>query len=110
LDIGQPTLAEMLARLARRACDPEYDPRHAVLDVAAELLPLADSAEGLPAHLASELRELISEVRSVQPAFPSRRATSPLFDRAGLGRLGYARAERIVQRLVALARAVEKVR
>lgn len=110
MDLGQPTLAESLARLARRACDPEYDPRHAVLDVAAELLPLADDAGGLPANLAAELRELVSEVRSVQPAFPSRRATSPLFDRAGMGRIGYERAERIVQRLAALARAVERVK
>lgn len=103
-------VAETLKRLATRACDPEYDPRHAVLDVAAELLALADVAHGLPANLAAELRELVTEVRSVQPAFPSRRATSPLFDRAGLGRIGYEQAERIVQRLVALARAVERVK
>lgn len=103
-------LAETLRRLARRAGDPEYDPRHALLDISAELIPLANATEGLPPNLVAEFHDLVAEVRSVQPAFPSRRSTSPLFDRAGLGRIGYERAERLVQRLVALARAVEHMK
>lgn len=101
-------LAETFTRLAVRVRDPAYDPRHAVLDVAPEFLPLQDAADELPPHLAVELRDLAAEIRSVQPAYPSRRNTSPLFDRAGLGRIGVERAERLVRRIVALARSVEK--
>lgn len=100
------TIAETLSRLALRVTVPEYDPRHAILDVTADLLATEPGAAALPPHLATELRDLLAELCDVQPQFPSRRSTSPLFDRAGLGRLGYARAERLVRRLVALADAV----
>jgi hypothetical protein len=96
---------DVLSRLAVRVSEPGYDPRHAILDVSGELLPLAGEADRLPPRLAGELGELLAQVRLVQPNYPSRRETSPLFDREGLGRLGYERAERIVKRLVALARA-----
>lgn len=96
---------DVLSRLAVRVSQPGYDPRHAVLDVSAELLPLKERADELPPRLAEELRELLAEVRLVQPNYPSRRETSPLFDREGLGRLGYGRAERIVKRIIALAKA-----
>jgi hypothetical protein len=100
-------LSETLARLAQRVSDPEYDPRHAILDISAELLALND-IEPLPPALQVEWRELRDEVRAVQPAFPSRRTTSPLFDRTGLGRPGVERAERLIGRLIALARAANR--
>jgi len=99
---------EALARLALRASGPGYDPRHAVLDVAPELLAIGPGTVDLPQHLAAELREVLAEFRAVLPPYPSRRHTSPLFDRAGLGRVGYDRAERLVGRLAALAKAVRK--
>ena len=101
-------LTDSLSRLAVRVADPAYDPRHAILDVSAELLPLGDAADGLPPRLRDELRDLLAEVRSVQAAYPSRRETSPLFDRAGLGRPARERAERLVRRLVALAASVKR--
>lgn len=101
-------LSETLSRLAVRAAAPEYDPRHAILDVAPELLGVGAIRHGLPPHLVAEMRDLTADVRAVLPPFPSRRNTSPLFDRAGLGRVGYQHAERLVRRLVALAKAVRK--
>ena len=102
-------LQESLTRLARRAADPQYDPRHALLDISDELLSLDQSREALPDNLQRELRELLREVKLIQPAFPSRRLTSPLFDREGMGQVGRERASRLVQRLWALAAAVESV-
>lgn len=102
-------LHESLSRLAKRVSDPQYDPRHAILDISAELLSLDSSHTPLPANLDRELRELLCEVRKVQPAFPSRRLTSPLFDREGMGQVGRERAIRLVQRLRALAAAVERM-
>lgn len=99
---------DLLSRLAIRVSDPAYDPRHAILDITAELnSALADTVE-LPPHLAAELRELCDEIGRVQPTYPSRRETSPLFDRVGLGRPGRERAERLVRRLVSLARSVQR--
>lgn len=102
-------LQETLTRLAKRACDPQYDPRHAILDVSPELLSLDMSQGSLPESLQIELRELLREVNTVQPAFPSRRQTSPLFDREGMGQIGRERATRLVQRLWALASAAESM-
>lgn len=102
--IVMPT--DTLAHIAVRVSDPDYDPRHAILDVTAELTAIEDRAASFPPHLAREFRELLAEIRSVQPQYPSRRETSPLFDRAGLGRIGRERAERLVRRLVALAAAL----
>lgn len=99
---------DLLSRLAIRVSDPAYDPRHAILDVTAELNTAVADAVELPPHLAAELRELIDEIRGVQPKYPSRRETSPLFDRAGLGRPGRERAERLVRRLVSLVRSVQR--
>ena len=101
--------AETLARLARRASEPGYDPRHAVLDVTAELAAAESDAAQLPPRLRDEFLALLAEVRSVQPDYPSRRETSPLFDRAGLGQPARERAERLVRRLVSLAAAVERI-
>ncbi|HEX6985658.1 MAG TPA: hypothetical protein VF170_09785 [Planctomycetaceae bacterium] len=100
--------SETLHRLAVRLSDPEYDPRHAVLDVAPELFAIEGDAAALPPRLAAEFRELLDEVRRVQPSYPSRRETSPLFDRAGLGRPGRERAERLIRRIVALAAALPR--
>jgi hypothetical protein len=98
--------SDSLNRLAIRVADREYDPRHALLDVSRELQALEPEAAALPATLASEFREILSEIRAVQPVFPSRRETSSLFDRSGLGHPGRERAERLVRRLVSLSRAV----
>ena len=97
---------EALTRIAIRLRDPAYDSRHAVLDVANDLLALEDSTESLPAPLREEFREILREVREVRPRFPSRRNTSVLFDRAGLGRIGRERADRLVRRQIALAAAL----
>jgi hypothetical protein len=96
-----------LAQIARRVSERDYDPRHAVLDVSSELLSLKELAGELPQTLRPEFNELLNEIRAVQPTFPSRRATSPLFDREGMGRIGRDRALRLVQRLRALAAIVE---
>ena len=98
--------AQTLRRLAERAADPAHDPRHALLDLTVELLALEPEAATLPPAFAVELRAILAELRAVQPAFPSRRNTSPLFDRAGLGRPARQRAERLVRRLAALATAI----
>ena len=102
-------MQDILTRLARRTADPQYDPRHAVLDIAPELLSLEASLESLPEAVQFEFRELLREVRKVQPAFPSRRLTSSLFDREGMGQVGRERASRLVQRLRALAAAIESL-
>lgn len=102
-------LQDSLTRLAKRAADPQYDPRHAILDVSPELVSLELSLKSLPENLQLEFRELLHSVKMVQPAFPSRRATSPLFDREGMGQAGRERAARLVQRLHALAAAVESL-
>lgn len=102
-------LRESLTRLAQRVSDPQYDPRHAILDVSSELLSIDTTQGALPENLRLELRELLREVKAVQPSFPSRRATSPLFDREGMGRVGRDRALRLAQRLKALAAAVESL-
>ena len=99
-------LKETLARLATRASIPDYDPRHAILDVAPELLALERDAESLSGSLANELRELVAELKLVQPTYASRRETSPLFDREGLGRPGRERAERLIRRLAGIAAAL----
>lgn len=101
-------LAETLTRLLKRASDPEYDPRHGILDVSAELLALADATEPMPEHLRNEWSELLNEIRAIQPVFPSRRNTSPLFDRASLGRTGHERAQRLIQRLSALTASLRR--
>ncbi len=101
--------AETLARLARRVSEPDYEPRRAVLDIAAELMAVEPDADRLPPRLRDELLELLADVRAVQPEYPSRRETSPLFDRRGLGRPARERAARIVRRLVALSDATERI-
>lgn len=101
-------LADTLSQLARRASDPQHDPRHGLLDISSELLSLDTQAEQFPPQLRGEWRDLLSEVSQVQPTFPSRRNTSPLFDRAGLGRIGYDRAQRIIARIAALAGLLER--
>jgi len=102
-------LQDSLTRLARRTADPQYDPRHAILDISPELLSLESLLDAWPEQMRLEFRELLREVRKVQPAFPSRRATSPLFDREGMGQVGRDRAMRLVQRLRALAAAIESL-
>jgi hypothetical protein len=102
-------LRESLTRLAQRVSDPQYDPRHAILDVSSELLSIEVTEGTLPESLRLELSELLRDVKAVQPSFPSRRATSPLFDREGMGQVGRDRALRFVQRLKALAAAVESL-
>lgn len=101
-------LAETLTRLARRAADPQYDPRHGLLDISTELQNLETQTDQIPPQLRSEWKELLQEIREVQPAFPSRRNTSSLFDRAGMGRIGYDRAQKIISRLAALANLLER--
>ncbi|MBA3311777.1 MAG: hypothetical protein M3552_09920 [Planctomycetota bacterium] len=101
-------LKETLARLALRASDRDYDPRHAILDLSSELLALRDASATLPPHLHAEFHDPLTDVEQVQPSFPSRCATSPLFDRAGMGQLGRDRAERLVQRLRAIAATIER--
>jgi hypothetical protein len=102
-------LRESLTRLAQRVADPRYDSRHAILDVSSELLSIDTMQRALPESLRLELSELLRDVKAVQPSFPSRRATSPLFDREGMGQIGRDRALRLVQRLKAVAAAVESL-
>ncbi len=102
-------LTETLSRIARRVADRDYDPRHAVLDVSSDILSLRKSIDVLPPVLQNEFAELIDEFEQVQPSFPSRRTTSLLFDRQALGQAGRERAERLIRRLVALARTLENL-
>ena len=99
--------AEALERLARRAADPQYDARHAILDISDELRALRAEA-AWPPELQAEFRALVREIESVQPVFPSQRRTSVLFDRAGMGQPGLERAQRLVRRLVSLSRSVPR--
>ena len=101
--------SDRFSLLAIRVADPDYDPRHALLDVTGDLQALEPAASALPVNLQVEFRELLAEIRDIQPVFPSRRETSPLFDRSGLGRTGRERAERLVRRLVARARATARI-
>jgi hypothetical protein len=102
-------LPEILGRLALRASDATYDPRHGILDISRELLATEEHAATLPPELASELRELVAEIKLVQPLYASRRETSPLFDREGLGRVGRERAERLARRLAGIAAALQRL-
>lgn len=97
--------AEALEHLARRAADPQYDPRHAILDISGELQAV-DAGEDWPSELKAEFAELVREIEAVQPVFPSQRRTSVLFDRAGMGQPGLQRARQLVRRLVLLSRAI----
>jgi hypothetical protein len=101
-------LRETLARLAVRVSDSRYDARHAILDVSPELLTLESELRTLGGPAETELRELLEELKLVQPVYASRRETSALFDREGLGRPGRERAERLVRRLQGLAAALRR--
>lgn len=100
--------AELLGRLAQRVSDPEYDARHAVLDITADLRALADDSGQWPERFQREFAELLLELDELQPVFPSQRRTSVLFDRESLGQTGVDRAKRFIARLVSLARSLHR--
>lgn len=82
------------------------DLRHTLLEISQLFLDVTADCSGLPERLHDEIGELRAELAEVQPRFPSRRQTSVLFDREGLGRTGRRRAAELAARIIAVCESV----
>lgn|GEM_PF-1449287 len=101
-------LERRLRLISRKLTAGDQDIRHALLDVCADFLNVAESIDQFPAYAHDEVRELCGELRRVRPRFPSHRETSLLFDREGLGLTGKKRASDLARRIVSLVQIVQR--
>jgi hypothetical protein len=91
-----------LKRIAVRLQSDTDDLRHTLLEISQAFLDVTADCSGLPERLHDEIGELRAELADVQPQFASRRQTSVLFDREGLGRKGRRRAKELAARIMAV--------
>ena len=97
---------EQLGQIARRLKTDTDDLRHTVLETSGEFFNAVSEPDRIPANLRDEVREILAEMKDVQPRFPSHRQTSVLFDREGLGQTGRGRAKNLALRIIAVCEAV----
>lgn len=82
----------------------DYDIRHAILDIIPDFETVAASSRQFPSRIQTELQSIAAELKELKPAFPSQAKTSVLFDREGLGQIGFKRARDVAQRIVSIAK------
>jgi hypothetical protein len=98
-----------LARIAARLRHDTEDVRHTVLDVGDDFMTALAERTYLPASLQAEIGDLMAELKAVQPRFSSHRNSSVLFDREGHWTAGRNRAQQLMQRMIAVCRAVDRI-